>query len=307
MILATALIEQVAQAFPDARLDVLVQKSREVLLANNPRINQIIVLDKEKKVVSTIGLIKKIRKNKYEKVINIHRHGTSGLLTILSGANETIGFDAHPLSRFFNRRVKHAFNGTHEVERNYKLVQHFIDSPVVNPKLYPTTTDFEKTKQSGPYITISPASVWETKRWPVSKWVELINAMPAEVKVILLGGQSDKSLCLEISQRVTRSVDVKSGVYSFLESAALMQGAVMNYTNDSAPVHMASAMNAPVTAIFCSTIPQFGYGPLSENSIIAEHKGKLACRPCGIHGRKYCPEGHFKCADIDVAPLTPSN
>ena len=74
-----------------------------------------------------------------------------------------------------------------------------------------------------------------------------------------------------------------------------MQNAKMNYVNDSAPMHIASAMNAPTTAIFCSTIPAFGFGPLSDNSKIVETLEKLDCRPCGIHGYSACPKGHFKC------------
>jgi heptosyltransferase-2 len=50
------------------------------------------------------------------------------------------------------------------------------------------------------------------------------------------------------------------------------------------PLHIASAMNAAVTAVFCSTVPQFGFGPLSEKSFVAEIKYKLYCRPCGLHG-----------------------
>jgi len=59
-------------------------------------------------------------------------------------------------------------------------------------------------------------------------------------------------------------------------------------------------MNAPVTAFFCSTIPGFGFGPLSEDSEIKEVLN-LSCRPCGLHGHKQCPEGHFKCGkDIEI-------
>jgi heptosyltransferase-2 len=83
-----------------------------------------------------------------------------------------------------------------------------------------------------------------------------------------------------------------------------MRNANMNYTNDSAPLHIASAMNAPVTAVFCSTIPQFGFGPLSQKSFVVEIKYKLYCRPCGLHGFRKCPEGHFKCAlEIEVNDL----
>jgi heptosyltransferase-2 len=55
-------------------------------------------------------------------------------------------------------------------------------------------------------------------------------------------------------------------------------------------------MNAPVTAVYCSTIPAFGFGPLSDKSFIVEIKGSLDCRPCGLHGFKACPRGHFRCA-----------
>ena len=71
----------------------------------------------------------------------------------------------------------------------------------------------------------------------------------------------------------------------------------MNYVNDSAPMHLCSSVNAPVTAIFCSTVPSFGFGPLSENSRIIETKEELSCRPCGLHGFKTCPKGHFQCAE----------
>jgi heptosyltransferase-2 len=96
-----------------------------------------------------------------------------------------------------------------------------------------------------------------------------------------------------------------AGNLTFLESAALMKGAKMNFTNDSAPMHLASAVDAPVTVVYCSTIPGFGFGPLSTNSNIVEVREKLSCRPCGLHGRRSCPEKHFKCAlDIRADQLT---
>lgn len=75
-----------------------------------------------------------------------------------------------------------------------------------------------------------------------------------------------------------------------------MKSATMNYVNDSAPLHIASAMNAPVTAIFCSTVPAFGFGPLRENGRVVETSERLDCRPCGLHGHSACPKGHFRCA-----------
>jgi len=76
-----------------------------------------------------------------------------------------------------------------------------------------------------------------------------------------------------------------------------MQNSTMNYVNDSAPLHLTSAIDAPVTAFFCSTVPEFGFTPLSKKSTIIQVNEKLNCRPCGLHGFKKCPEGHFKCGN----------
>ena len=69
----------------------------------------------------------------------------------------------------------------------------------------------------------------------------------------------------------------------------------MCYVNDSAPQHLASSVNANTTALFCSTVSSFGFGPLSENSVVIENDLNLTCRPCGLHGHKECPKKHFDC------------
>ena len=121
----------------------------------------------------------------------------------------------------------------------------------------------------------------------------------------MLGGKGDQIACEEIAERCSNSPVMSfAGNFTLLQTAALMAGARMNYVNDSAPLHLASAMNAPVTAIFCSTVPEFGFGPLSDHSRVAQTPLVLRCRPCGIHGRKECPEGHFMCAlSIEVDSL----
>jgi heptosyltransferase-2 len=139
--------------------------------------------------------------------------------------------------------------------------------------------------------------VWFTKQYPFEKWIELINSFPAIYKIYLSGGKDDIAFCTKIKDNAfNKNVEVLAGKLNFLSSAALMKGAVMNYTNDSAPLHFASATDAPVTAIFCSTVPAFGFYPLSTKSFVVETSENLPCKPCGLHGWKACPLGHFKCA-----------
>jgi hypothetical protein len=77
-------------------------------------------------------------------------------------------------------------------------------------------------------------------------------------------------------------------------SAALIARAAALVTNDSAPLHLATAVGTPVVALFGPTVPAFGFGPRGLDDVVLEHDG-LACRPCSAHGPRRCPLGHHRC------------
>jgi heptosyltransferase-2 len=140
--------------------------------------------------------------------------------------------------------------------------------------------------------------------YPIEKWVELVDSIQA-LRIFLIGAPSEHGVCEAIiSSCSNKNVFNLCGSMSLLQSAALMKDAVMNFTNDSAPCHLAGALNAPVTAIFCSTLPEFGFTPVSDRSAVVQTSRKLPCRPCGLHGKKKCPEKHFACGHtIDTRAL----
>lgn len=305
VVLATPLVEKLHAFFPDAEIDFMVRKGNELLLQNHPYLNNVLVWNKkESKYRSLWKMLKLIRKNKYDKVINLQRYAATGLLTAFSGAKENTGFDKNPFSFLFSVSVKHnmkdAVESPHEIVRNLSLIEHFTDKSIYKPKLYPQTLDYntvEKYKQ-WQYVCVAPASVWFTKQYPKEKWISFVQQLPDELMVYLLGAPTEKQLCADIMYASGRhTIKSLAGELSFLQSAALMRDAQMNYVNDSAPMHFASAMNAPVTAVYCSTVPAFGYGPLSDKKNIVEVKEHLDCRPCGLHGYKACPQQHFNCAN----------
>lgn len=306
VVLATAVAEKLHHFYPDAKIDFLLRKGNESLLKNHPFLNEVIIWDKTgKKTSNLFRIIKQVRKKKYSHVVNLHRFASSGMISFLSGAKNKIGFDKNPFSFSYTKKIKHLISEpyserpVHETQRNQMLIAEWTDDKAALPKLYPQTEDYEKIKtlQSKPYICLAPSSVWFTKQFPVQKWSELINAIPNDYRVFLLGGKGDEEMAYAIKgSTLHKDVHNLSGLLSYLQSAALMQGAAMNYVNDSGPLHFASAVNAPVTAVYCSTVPAFGFGPLSENSKVVEIENKLYCRPCGLHGFKACPEGHFRCA-----------
>lgn len=299
VILSTALIESLYYKFPKTQIDFVVRKGNEQLLQGHPLLREVIVFDKSRKFINLVKLIRKIRKTQYDFVINVQRFATTGLMTVLSGAKTTIGFDKNPLSFLFTRKVPHRIEGKHEIERNHALIEAIVGKDGRRPRLYPTSEQVEKVKpfKIQPYITVSPASVWFTKQFPAAKWIEFLTVVPDHLGIFLLGAGNDRMLCESILQGTSRKNLINlAGELSMLESAALMKDAHMNYVNDSAPMHLASAMNAPVTAIYCSTVPSFGFGPLSDKSFIVETIEKLDCRPCGLHGHRACPLDHFDCA-----------
>ena len=304
VVLATALVEKLAKYFPEAEIDFLVRKGNESLLQHNPHLHEVLVWNKkEKKRRNLFSMLNTIRSRRYDKVINLQRFFATGLLTAFSGAKENIGFDKNPLSFLFTTKIKHIISKAnitrHEVERNNDLVSSFTDDAFTKPKLYPSDKDRDAIQAftTEPYVTMTPGSVWFTKQYPVAKWIELIAKFPQGLNIYLLGGKENTADCNHIKELAGNlKVKVLAGQLSFLQSAALMKTAVMNYVNDSAPLHFASAVNAPVTAVFCSTVPAFGFTPLSDISYIIETTEKLSCRPCGLHGYNACPVKHFKCA-----------
>jgi heptosyltransferase-2 len=299
-ILVTALLEKLHQYYPKARMDVLVRKGNETLFEQHPFITNTLVWHKKSgKYSSLLGLVLKVRETKYDCVINVQRFFNAGLIAAFSGSKQRIGFDKNPWSFTFSTKIKHQINnGMHEVDRNQLLIAAFTDKIAGKPKLYTQHTDgsVQNLKQL-PYVCIAPASVWFTKQWPAEKWIALCNKITAPV-IYLIGSPADTTLCEKIKTTSLHSGIVNmAGKLSLLQSASLLCNAQMNYVNDSAPMHLCSATNAPVTAVYCSTVPAFGFGPLSNQNKIAQINELLPCRPCGLHGYNKCPEKHFNCAN----------
>ena len=328
VVLATALLQNLHAAYPSATIDILVRQGADELFTDHPYVNQVHVWNKKKnKYQHLFQIIQTIRRIKYDVVINVQRYLATGIIMVLSGAKKTIGFNKNPLSFLFSEVVAHQFGAAaeaagagglaaaqnsnsaslHETSRNHALLASLTTALVAKPALYPSAANFAAVQkfQGAPYICMSPGSVWETKKMPAKNWIDLINAVPTNYTIYLMGAPNETALCAEILSGSSREGVINiAGQLNLLEAAALIKGARLNYVNDSAPMHLASATNAPVAAIYCSTIPAFGYGPLSDTQFVVETLEHLPCKPCGLHGKRVCPLGHFNCGySITTAQL----
>lgn len=309
VVLATGLIESIKAQIPNAQLDFLVRKGNESLLLENPQINSVLIWDKKKyKYRGLIKLLFAIRKEAYDVVINCQRFAASGILCGCSSASYRIGFRNNPFSFLFTHSVEHKIEkGVHETDRNHALLKILDIRKKHLPRLYPSKP---KIESNTPYIVIAPASVWYTKQWPEHKWYEFIHAAKHNFDLFIIGSHAEFELGERLRKQSEDKVINLCGKISLIEAAGVIMGARMLYCNDSAPLHIASAVGIPAGAVFCSTTPDFGFGPLSKGSSVIECLEKLPCRPCGLHGHRSCPKGHFKCAEnisvqqlMDILPL----
>ncbi|MEO6830762.1 MAG: glycosyltransferase family 9 protein [Chitinophagaceae bacterium] len=313
VVLATALVEKLHSFFPDAKIDFLLRKGNESILANNPKLHKVHVWDKSsKKFSNLLKVATAVRRQRYDCVINVHRGVNSGFITWFSKAKDKRGFEKNPFQWCYTERFLHSFSKRedkhfiHEVERNQQLIASLTDEVPAKPGMYPSEADFQRIQPylGQEFVCIAPSSVWFTKRFPPERWVELIKLLPSKFKIFLLGAKEDEPLAQQIMQDAGQErVSNLCGKLSIMQSAALMSRAAMNYTNDSGPMHFASAVNAPTTVVYCSTHPCFGFGPLADYSRVVQVEG-LYCKPCGLHGFATCPEGHFRCAkDLKINEL----
>ncbi|MBL7663850.1 MAG: glycosyltransferase family 9 protein [Bacteriovoracaceae bacterium] len=306
-ILASAFARQVSVNYPDHEIHFLLRKGNESVIDGLPFIKKVWIWDKKQnKLRALYRLIKELGYYNFQIVFNIHRYFNSGLITFFTRAKFKVGFIQNPLSLFYTHKVHHQIPYTedgrvlHEVERNFKLLKKLKPEatlPMPNkPELPITEADFEKVKnlKTTSYVVVAPASVWATKQWPWESYRDLVGRLALSYQVYLIGAPDDKELCEKV--RAESNAVNLAGKLSLKQSAALMKDAKRVFVNDSAPVHLASAVNAPTTAFFCATIKEFGYGPLADDSIILESPEQLSCRPCGLHGGNHCPKLHFKCA-----------
>ncbi len=307
VILTLPLLQVLKKKYPESKIDFLCIPRTSELLKNNPYVNEVIVYDKKNSGVGKfMELIKSLKNKRYDLIISPHRSFRSSLISRLSSARKTISFDKSSLSFLYDSKVQYQ-TGIHEIQRNLKLLEplEIKEHKIFKPELFPSIEEKgkidkllsdNKINSDDKLIAIAPGSVWFTKRFPKEKFVKLIDMLDSlSVKIILVGGGEDRDLCEYILQNSSnKNIINTAGTLSILESAELIKRCTLLITNDSAPLHIANAMETNVIAIFGATVPEFGFYPYGSNDVIIETKG-LSCRPCSIHGGDKCPIGTFVC------------
>lgn len=296
LILTTPLIHSLKNIYPDGKIDIITKPFGKAVLKNNPHLNGVIVFDKKKN--SNIELIKKLRKEKYDIAISPHRSHRASYSLFLSGIKKRIGFDRAGFSFLYTDKVEHRFDGTHEIDRNLKLLtklDRYKENKIYRfPELFLTEEEDNFYKKFNlkekDYILIAPGSKWKTKRWRSEGFSQIINYfLNKNETVVLIGGEEDRNFTENILKSVKKEDNLLNlvGKTALRESFSLIKYGKVLISNDSAPVHMAVAFNTPVVDIYGPTVKDFGFYPY-RNGLVVEINN-LDCRPCGLHGHNSCP------------------
>ncbi len=304
IILATPLLSAIKAAMPNSHLALLTTPAGKAALSGLPGLDEIICYDKagsEKGAAALFRKAREIREKKFDVALSAHRSYRSALLLAFSRIPVLVGFRQASLSRIYHFRIERE-QGLHEVERNLKLLGPVAELPAdFEPRVrLPAPADFEFGKfginpEAHPRVGLAPGSAWATKRWPAERYAELAGRLQKEMgaTVVLLGDEKDQAVCAEVEQRAGVKVINLCGKTSLSDLFGIISRLDLLVSNDSAPVHVASAFAIPSVVIFGPTTPEFGFGPWKNPHRIVSKP--LACRPCHHHGPRQCPEKHFAC------------
>jgi heptosyltransferase-2 len=309
VILSLPLFNALKDISPESQLTAVVRPESVCLLKNNPFVDQIIQFDKYGSDRGLRGIRRLAKKLKgYDKAIIIQRHFRAAFIAFLARIPERVGYDIST-ARFLYTDAKKYSRDKHEVQRCLDLIDIDNSAMKYRPRIYiddETNAQAEKLlAENGikyDFAVAAPGSVWPTKRY--AHYCELVDLIydKLDMQVVLLGGRDDTKLSHAIAESSAHSPLDLTGQTDLLLSAAIISKATLVIANDSAPAHIAAAVDTPVIAIFGPTLPAFGFYPYSEKSAVAEI-GTLYCRPCSRHGSLKCPQKHFRCMK-DLSPET---
>jgi heptosyltransferase-1 len=270
-------VSALRDAFPNARIDWLVEKKWAPLLEGNPTLSAIIPIER-KSWSSVAATVRQLRAARYTTAIDFQGLYKSALPAFASGASQRIGFAKEfarepGACRFYNRHVTPT--GRHKVEHNLSLAE--AAGARRGPIRFPLAVNAEeharvlsKLEKQGiaEFFVVSPGGGWRSKCWPPERFGELHRKLREQFgwRGIISYGPGEEQLAAEVcrsagdSQPVALPMDLR-------ELMAILRRAKFVVAADTGPLHLAAAMGVPVVGLYGPTDPARN-GPFPQNVVI---------------------------------------
>lgn len=309
VVLATAAVEALRAERPEAEVDVLTKPGFREVFTNHPGVREVLPWDPAQGMLRLASLV---WGRQYDWIVDLHRNLRTAMLRALTPGSRWSGYRKGALRRRLAVWLGRPglLPGDHVVDR-YLAALGPLGLPPRRylPRLYPG--DGPRSAIEGrllgagwdrraPLVALAPGARWATKAWPPNKWVDLARKIGENRGfVALVGGGDEHDLCRGILEGAGVPGANLAGRTSILETAAVLQASASLVSNDSAPLHLATAVGTRVVALFGPTVRGFGFYPLGPADAVVELE--TGCRPCSLHGDPECPRGERRCLD-EVSP-----
>lgn len=272
-------------AFPEARIDWLIEPKWRRLLEGNPDLTEIIPLEK-KSASGLISTIRKLRAARYTCAIDFQGLYKSALPTFASGAPRRIGFPSTYAreglaSMFYTDKINP--RGAHKVDHNLTLAEAAGAAARTSSPRFPLTLRPEDEKQVtqelarhniADFYVLNPGGGWRSKCWPPERYGELHHRLAAQLgwRSVISFGPGEERLAQELvsAAGTLPPVVLPLGLGPLM---ALLRRAKFVVSADTGPLHLASALGTPVVGLYGPTDPARN-GPYGGTSVVIRNPSK---------------------------------
>jgi heptosyltransferase-2 len=312
IVLTTPVIKSLKEKFPQSKIFFLTKSQYESLLKNDPHVFSLIEFDPKERhrgISGFLKLIQELKASKFDLVVDLHSNLRSFLIRHLLKAKVKIRYDKRWLARFLLVHFKFIkIKPVHTVDSYGGALKKIgMNSVGKDPQIFLDEEgenflkDFlieKNIKKDDIVVGIHPGARWETKRWNEEKFAQVCQILNQKLKakIILFGDQKDQKVIDRINPQAEDQNLFKAVNLPLNKFMSLIRRSDCFITNDSGPMHMASALGVPVVAIFGPTHPQLGFSPLGAKNIVLT--ANVECSPCSLHGEKKCHKESRLCMDL---------
>lgn len=278
----TPVFKTIKQAYPEASIDALIAANVHQICLYNKNITNIIAFDKTNRqagVIEHLKLVKKIRKSRYDLVINLNPSERASLIAAFSGGKKVCGFASKTLRFFFNPflikdRSIHSTDSYLKALEEIGIPRHQDNRLEMNyDQQSEATTEriwIDNNLQDQVVVGIHPGANWLSKRWKPDKLSQLSNMLHQDgIKTVFFGGKDDLETMEKVVAQCKTKPVVLTGKLNLLELAATIKKCSVFVSADSGPMHIAVSQQVPVVALFGPTSPK-RYGPYNSPHIVIQ-------------------------------------
>jgi len=302
--MTTPAVSVLREGFPKAFMAYIVEKPYRLLVDGNPNLDKIIVMPREKRIREFLALIKQIRREKYDLVLDFHCGPRASLLTFFSKAKLKIGYRIKYRSFIYDLTLPRSKEKGyfHSVENHINLVKALgvqINSPppLCLPQAQKEEREkvrrfIEENKLPGSKITVLHIGAGNRFRdWGTENIAQFINLIGQRqgIKIVLIGEKEDREAEEEILKRANLPLLSLVGKLNLRELRELISLSALFVGPDSGPMHLAASTSTPIVAYFGPTLSAH-FAPWKSKAYVIEKD--FDCRPCK---QKRCLYKDFRC------------